>query len=575
MRIKGSLAKGLLVALILTVIPSVAISAQKITPGSPCKSNKHSATYLNVKYICSLASKKLVWIKSKQINIKNSRTGLDSKKEFIDPLTSKPCSTQGERNVNQLGALVCLPSQSGKLIWQQSFEKKMPDPIQETSKPTKIFVGGEACDIVGQRQIISTGYLECRYIADNQKKIFQISNNPIYSSNIKSPQKMETCQILDQRGLPPQQGSVGFNPFRPISDNFPLMGKIKIAIIPIDFSDFPGKGSPSGEIKAESKIIEKWFNHFSNGKLKTDISTYDTWIRAPKEARFYNWKHPGTVNPTKLSDSQLVQDLISVSNKYFDFTNLGALFLKYPKGTSDIEHGIMNKVIVNSLQGEIHPYVVSDGIVLERLGGANWAAWLHELLHAMGIAGHAPGNGWPFGIMAHQSGEAVNLSTWDQLIVNWTNESDVYCDDLSSLVPNVITLRAVDSEQNGLKSIVIKLSASEVLVIESRRKDFWSTSSSSLVPKEFPNGFYGVMAYVVNTKIDNDRTRESIDDTGNNPDIAKFAFFQEVSKSHNSDMAPGRAANYVMVEGESITTMGVKVSLVKSGDFDTVEVKKA
>ena len=63
MRIKGSLAKGLLIALALTLIPDVAVSAQKITPGSTCKVYKQKVTNKNKVYTCIKSGKKLVWNK--------------------------------------------------------------------------------------------------------------------------------------------------------------------------------------------------------------------------------------------------------------------------------------------------------------------------------------------------------------------------------------------------------------------------------------------------------------------------------------------------------------------------------
>ena len=64
MRIRGSHAKGLVVALILTLIPITAFSAQKITPGSTCKVYKQKVTNQNKVYTCIKSGKKLVWSKS-------------------------------------------------------------------------------------------------------------------------------------------------------------------------------------------------------------------------------------------------------------------------------------------------------------------------------------------------------------------------------------------------------------------------------------------------------------------------------------------------------------------------------
>ena len=47
MRIKQSLAKGLLIGLAISLIPVAAISAPKVIPGTTCKVNKQTVTYLN------------------------------------------------------------------------------------------------------------------------------------------------------------------------------------------------------------------------------------------------------------------------------------------------------------------------------------------------------------------------------------------------------------------------------------------------------------------------------------------------------------------------------------------------
>jgi M6 family metalloprotease-like protein len=63
MRIKASLAKGLLISLAFSLIPAVAISAQKVTPGSKCKVQKQKVVYLDRSYTCIKSGKKLVWNK--------------------------------------------------------------------------------------------------------------------------------------------------------------------------------------------------------------------------------------------------------------------------------------------------------------------------------------------------------------------------------------------------------------------------------------------------------------------------------------------------------------------------------
>lgn len=61
MRIRGSLSKGLLIALAITLIPVSAISAEKISPGSACKVLNQKTIYSNKTYTCIKSGKKLVW----------------------------------------------------------------------------------------------------------------------------------------------------------------------------------------------------------------------------------------------------------------------------------------------------------------------------------------------------------------------------------------------------------------------------------------------------------------------------------------------------------------------------------
>jgi len=63
LRFRGSLTKGLLIALAISLIPAVAISAQKVTAGSKCKVFKQKVNYLDKTYTCIKSGKYLVWNK--------------------------------------------------------------------------------------------------------------------------------------------------------------------------------------------------------------------------------------------------------------------------------------------------------------------------------------------------------------------------------------------------------------------------------------------------------------------------------------------------------------------------------
>jgi len=63
MSTKKNLARVVLVALAFSLIPVSAISAQKVTPGTSCKTLNQKITYLKKIYTCVKSGKKLVWNK--------------------------------------------------------------------------------------------------------------------------------------------------------------------------------------------------------------------------------------------------------------------------------------------------------------------------------------------------------------------------------------------------------------------------------------------------------------------------------------------------------------------------------
>ena len=88
MRFKGSFAKGLIAAVVLTLVPLVAFSAQKITPGSTCKVLNQKVVYNSKSYTCIKSGKKLVW--NKGVMVANpSPTATPTVSKFVTPTIPK------------------------------------------------------------------------------------------------------------------------------------------------------------------------------------------------------------------------------------------------------------------------------------------------------------------------------------------------------------------------------------------------------------------------------------------------------------------------------------------------------
>ena len=67
MPIRGSVTTGILLALTVALIPTNAVSAQEISPGSACKVLNQKVSYKNTTYSCIKSGKKLLWDKGTSV----------------------------------------------------------------------------------------------------------------------------------------------------------------------------------------------------------------------------------------------------------------------------------------------------------------------------------------------------------------------------------------------------------------------------------------------------------------------------------------------------------------------------
>jgi hypothetical protein len=517
MKIKGSVAKGVILALALTFIPLTAVSAQKITPGLTCKVLNQKVSYQNKSYTCVQSGKKLVW-----------NMGV---------------------NVTQ--------------------------PLPNTSK-AKLAVAGGPCSVVGESKTNSQGYLECREVANNQKKYFQLKNVISDLPPQNSPVPFETCRVADQRATQPTVDNYAiaypilWSPLKRVGSN-------KALFIPFDFSDNPGTGSPKELFSQDIRKFKEWIKHYSNGKFAVEVETSDTWVRASQPSKAYQ-PYLTHANPnSKIGFEMLLKD----SEKLFDYSNVDIVFLMFPSNLKTFKRESGSKgPTLETNKGLRRMGTFSTGSSLYNIRVELWFWLTHELLHSWGIKQHAPA--WPavLSINTGSSGPGQSLITWDSMILDWANPSDVWCAELDSLKPSEITLSPLEREQKGVKAAMVKLGPSKVLVIESHRKDKWG---------KFSNGTYGVTAYIVDTRFDTDRSGEyaGVDDFKgikytraanylefkvNHGDYKAERFSSETGESWG--MQTYFSKNYFLYEGESFTYEGVNVKLVRSGDNDTIQIKK-
>jgi hypothetical protein len=133
------------------------------------------------------------------------------------------------------------------------------------------------------------------------------------------------------------------------------------------------------------------------------------------------------------------------------------------------------------------------------------------------------------------------------MTLGWMKQENMYCVSKQNLSSHTLALAPLEREQVGLRSIVVKLSDYEALVIESHRKDKWS--------ERWPVGTTGVSVIRIDTRVD------TVWDMGSS--TGKYLI---PAREHSLDF---------LKVGQSFTTDGVKISVVLSGDNDQIRIEPA
>ena len=438
---------------------------------------------------------------------------------------------------------------------------------------------GDKCTVLGQKKSASGKEFTC--VKAGKKLLWNKgvtkSVAPADLAPQLSPEKLATCQIKDQR--PGGSSTYWQGIAYPISDfnkeqKLPLAGVAKVIFMPIDFSDVPGKGKPLDFGQSQIDAANEWLAWYTNGKLKYEWQTYNSWIRAPKPSTQYNWAHPvhggyqGQATPQAQSTEEMIQQLVTAGSPHFNFEGVGAVFLLVPKEVKAIELEITQRnSIWQTAQGPQRFSFFTPGAEINRRGDGLWGWWIHEVLHSHGIAGH-----FPFGFLnLHMMIGGVQssaLSSWDALSAGWTNEEDIYCLSKEKVAKTALTLSPLDRKQKGLKSVMIKLNDHQVLVFESRRPEKWSQESLYI---------NGLMAYVVDTKKVTDREGESASEERERT-ATYLTTDQRVENGSNLFVGCNRTkCDRTMVyarEGQTFTFDGIKVTLTKSAVNDEILLEK-
>ena len=414
------------------------------------------------------------------------------------------------------------------------------------------FKDGEACSKVGDKSTVSGGYLECRTISGGTNKWFKLSASPAAVSVPTGGSSLDACKLVEARINKFQPWNIGFPRGSSDTPMLPSTGVSNVQLIAVDFSDAVGTAAELTAADAEISEYNKWFDFTSKGALSFNWQYPKRWLRMSRPTQSYALKKgdPATVLP-------MAQDIVSLADPFTDFSNSDFVFVLFPRTIRGLNDGIgMANWRVET----------AEGPVKNLFGGAEyfynnnyelWSFWIHEWGHPMGLAGHSPRSN--LSIMDDQNGKSVVLNVWDTFFAGWMGADELYCmpSTQSTLETQLIPLERL---QRGMRGVIVPISTTEALIVESHRAEGWGTRLGA--------GTYGVLTYYVDTTKDTDRSGET-------QGIVREAWSKYVTPTTvDTNPDPSNALRKLLLQGDSVTYKGITVTLTKTGDVDTVKIMK-
>jgi M6 family metalloprotease-like protein len=403
---------------------------------------------------------------------------------------------------------------------------------------------GAKCTKVGIKSVVKDKSYIC--IKSGKKLIWKLNSQ---NSNTSKPiipvtnlsdaalfSNLDKCRIID--GDPQTTNmTAGF----PIPDGrIDLVKGAKMQIIGVDFPDkIGGTKSPKELNQNLTSLVEKFWSAQSSIPVKFDWEWSSEWVRMPNSINSYSLGgsfFQGKFNPDAYFN--FAKEIISKTDSNIDFTGVNFLFIVFPSGIKNEEIGtflVHTQGTYSTREGNIFNLIMAGGDYNSA------STYIHEFGHALGLTdirdtldvGNQKSDGMYYDIMNNST--YPELLVWHRYLLGFLENSQIHC--INSTDTSTHWLVPVASVSKQVKGIVIPLSSTEAVIVESRRAIGFDTALSSR------SDLVGAVVYTLDSKIPYRRT-------------------------------PVKVAQ-VLKNSDSVNVSGYKITVVESGEFgDVVKIEK-
>ena len=351
-------------------------------------------------------------------------------------------------------------------------------------------------------------------------------------------------KILDGRG------DVAIGGFPRIADRLKSTGKVVTKVIFVDFADQPASMTPQEAFSRISQSADL-FTELSYGRMQFTLEPTYKWYHMKGTAKSY-----APLNQSFLHHRSYISEALAMADPDIDFSSADAILVVSNPDAKDI-----------GTSGPAFASINGNGFLLDGRYIANGATsaydlnywkyiWLnHEFGHTLGLVDLYAFNPedstnpydyhrfvGEFSLMGLSSLDANSPGylAWERWLLGWIDDSQIYCmteQTTSQLLSPV-------ERSGGTKAVIVPISASKVVVVESRRAEG--------VDKNLKKA--GALVYVVDSTIQ----------SGYGP-VRVFP----------ADKSDPRRLQSPRAEGESVTVEGITVTVkTSSTSGDQVEITR-
>lgn len=395
------------------------------------------------------------------------------------------------------------------------------------------------------------------------------------STQSSNPPLCEVPDLSDERVRYPETAMIVGFPRK--SHNVDPIGTHKVSVVPVQFADLPGSNSHLAEHRAQVQEFSDYYRKISGGKLVFEIDMYDAWLTMPGSQADYS------VNAAEYRDSygdrivamreKWMRDGVALADPVMDFTGTDIIIFVMPENQRVLEatlqafYGGDLQYMGQSDEGEIRNLFVigMPGTPMRMY----WAYYAHETGHTLSIPDwysfnfgdsdeflNTVGPMSTFEMMSSNWGPSLTMSAWTRWLAGWLEEDQFVCFGADDFQPGSFELIDIDSEAEGLKSVMIRTSESTALIVESRREQPFDEGPLS-------RSRNGVIVYEIDTTISHGQG------------ALRLILPEGRGMIFPYPQASGEASlDAVLYQGNSVEHSGFRVLVNQVGATDVVSIEK-